>query len=332
MPKISIITPCYNSERYIGQTIASVQAQTLIDWEQIVVDDGSSDRSAEVVQPYSASDPRIRLIQQPNGGVCKARNAGFAAASQESDYLLFLDADDCLNPKMLETLVNYLDQHLEVGLIYCTHTNIDANDQLIEQVIFSNRYLPTRFGLRAVPDSCPETLFPSILASGVKPSVSLIRRSVYDQTPGWDEALGQHYEDKDLFLDIVLRSECHYFPEPLTRYRQHPQQASISSKAHRQGTKFHHKWMTLKELTHEQKALYIASHRFSYRRVTPYLGWKRGNHYFKQGETRRAFRFYGGALRRYFWSFLPDWLAFAEIAKPIQVSDNAMTQNCKSEI
>ena len=139
MPKISIITPCYNSDRYIGRTIASVQAQTLIDWEHIVVDDGSSDRSAEIVQSYSTSDPRIRLIQQPNGGVCKARNAGVVAASQESDYLLFLDADDCLNPEMLETLVSYLDQHLEVGLIYCTHTNIDANDQLIELPRFPAR-------------------------------------------------------------------------------------------------------------------------------------------------------------------------------------------------
>ncbi|MGV0024935.1 glycosyltransferase family 2 protein [Phormidesmis priestleyi] len=306
MPKISIVTPCFNTEKYIGKTIESVQSQTLTDWEHIVVDDGSSDRSAEIIQPYSASDPRIRLIQQPNGGVCKARNAGFAAASQESDYLLFLDADDCLNPEMLETLVSYLDQHLEVGLVYCSHTNIDANDQLIEQVIFSNRYLPTRFGLRAVPDSCPETLFPSILASGVKPSVSLIRRSVYDQTPGWDEALGQHYEDTDLFLDIVLRSECHYFPEPLARYRQHPQQASISSKTHGQGGKFHHKWMTLKELTNEQKALYIASHRFSYGRVTPHRGWIWGNHHLKKGEVSLALRYYLGALRRYVWSLLPQ--------------------------
>jgi len=304
MPKISIITPCYNSDRYIGKTIASVQSQTLTDWEHVVVDDGSSDRSAEIVQAHSASDPRIRLIQQPNGGVCKARNAGFAA-SQESDYLLFLDADDCLDPEMLETLVSHLDQHSEVGLIYCSHTNVDANDQLIELPRFPTRYLPTRFGLRTVPDSYPETLFPSILASGVKPSVSLIRRSVYDQTSGWDEALGQHYEDTDLFLDVVLRSKCHYFPEPLARYRQHPQQASISSKTHGQREKFHQKWMTLKDLTYEQRALYIASHHFSHGRVTPHRGWIWGNHHLKKGEVSLALRYYLGALRRYISSLLP---------------------------
>jgi glycosyltransferase involved in cell wall biosynthesis len=80
VPKISIITPAYNNDRYIDKTIESVQAQTLTNWEQIVVDDGSHDCSAEIAQSYSASDPRIRLIQQPNGGACKARNVGFAVS------------------------------------------------------------------------------------------------------------------------------------------------------------------------------------------------------------------------------------------------------------
>ena len=81
MPKVSIITPCYKGERFIGRTIESVLAQTWTDWEYVVVDDGSPDGSMEVVAAHAAREPRLALLRQPNGGMENARNSGFAACS-----------------------------------------------------------------------------------------------------------------------------------------------------------------------------------------------------------------------------------------------------------
>ena len=73
--RVSIITPCWNGEKYIGETIESVLAQTVTDWEMIIVDDGSSDHSAQVVQTYVDRDERIRLICQENAGSAAARKS-----------------------------------------------------------------------------------------------------------------------------------------------------------------------------------------------------------------------------------------------------------------
>src|ERR687887_165351 len=97
--RVSIITPYYNAAHYIGHTIESVWAQTLPDWEHILVDDGSTDDSARIVQGYASVEPRCSTIGQRNSGVSRARNAGFAACNPASSYLLFLDADDCLEPE-----------------------------------------------------------------------------------------------------------------------------------------------------------------------------------------------------------------------------------------
>ena len=123
---VSIITPCYNSAQYIAQTIASVQQQTLTTWEMIVVDDGSTDESANIAETmlreikgyrlevkgkddsiaetnaYNLSPINYKLIRQANAGVAAARNNGVAQAN--GDYLAFLDADDEWMPEYLSVL------------------------------------------------------------------------------------------------------------------------------------------------------------------------------------------------------------------------------------
>lgn len=126
MPKVTVVIPLYNTERFIADALESVLAQTFTDWECVVVNDGSTDRSAEIVARYVEQDPRIRLVHQPNQGVCAARNTGAAHASPDSEYLFFLDADDMLEPEALERLVAYLEAHPEVGLVGCQFTRIDA--------------------------------------------------------------------------------------------------------------------------------------------------------------------------------------------------------------
>ena len=104
MPRVSIITPLYNAQAFIEDTIKTVVAQSFTDWEYTIVDDGSKDGSPDIVRRYAASDPRIKLIVQPNGHVCNARNNGFAASHPASQYLLFLDHDDVLESNFLERM------------------------------------------------------------------------------------------------------------------------------------------------------------------------------------------------------------------------------------
>ena len=85
MPRVSIVTPCYNAVAYIREAIESVRAQTFTDWEYVVVDDGSTDGSAEVVEAIADFDERIRLIRQENSGVHVARNIGLRESSTSSD-------------------------------------------------------------------------------------------------------------------------------------------------------------------------------------------------------------------------------------------------------
>lgn len=114
MPEVSIIMPAYNAERYIGEAIESVLAQTLTDWELIVVDDGSTDRTPVILREIG--DARVRILHQKNQGPASARNAGLEAAIGR--YVAFLDADDLYLPSALADLSEYLDTHPECDIVY----------------------------------------------------------------------------------------------------------------------------------------------------------------------------------------------------------------------
>lgn len=114
--KVSIITPCYNAESFIQSTIQSVQKQTLTDWEYLLVDDGSTDRSADIIREIASTDNRIKLIQKENGGSASARKLGLSLA--QGEYIQFLDADDTIDVNKLERQVNLMNQKgLDVS--YC---------------------------------------------------------------------------------------------------------------------------------------------------------------------------------------------------------------------
>jgi glycosyltransferase involved in cell wall biosynthesis len=106
---ISIITPCYNAAPYIATTIKSVQQQTFTGWEMIVVDDGSTDDSAEIVRQISQQDSRIKLVQKENGGSASARKIGLSLAKGE--YIQFLDADDLLDKDKFQLQITLMEQH-----------------------------------------------------------------------------------------------------------------------------------------------------------------------------------------------------------------------------
>ena len=102
-PELSIIIPVYNVEEYLRVCVDSVLQQTFTDFELILIDDGSSDKSGQICDEYSVKDNRVHVIHQENAGVSSARNAGLAYASGE--YISFVDADDCINFRMYEILL-----------------------------------------------------------------------------------------------------------------------------------------------------------------------------------------------------------------------------------
>lgn len=121
MPNISVIVPVYRAEAVLDHCVASVRAQTLPDWELLLIDDGSPDGSGALCDGYAAEDSRVRVFHKPNGGVSSARNLGMAEAA--GDYILFLDADDWLAPDACQTLLNALER-AGADSAGCAHWNI----------------------------------------------------------------------------------------------------------------------------------------------------------------------------------------------------------------
>ena len=114
-PLISVIVPVYQVERYLRECLDSVLAQTYVNLEIIVVDDGSTDSSPRIVSEYASKDARIRRFTQPNQGLSSARNTGLEHASGE--YILFVDSDDVLSPDHVKVLYRALAvsyTHLDV--------------------------------------------------------------------------------------------------------------------------------------------------------------------------------------------------------------------------
>ncbi|MDO4492077.1 MAG: glycosyltransferase family 2 protein [Lachnospiraceae bacterium] len=131
--KVSIITPLYNSERYVADTIRSVQAQTYQNWEMILVNDCSTDSSVQIVEEFAAKDPRIRLLhQKEQGGAAKARNHALECA--EGRFIAYLDSDDLWKPDKLEKQVRFMKKK-KIGFS-CTSYEVidDAGKSLDKQV------------------------------------------------------------------------------------------------------------------------------------------------------------------------------------------------------
>jgi len=129
MALVSIVMPIYNAEKYVAQAIDSVLNQTLSDFELILINDGSTDKSAEICAAYARDDQRIKLIHQKNGGICSARNKGLQLV--QGEYTAFIDNDDVYLPDLLEenyTLAKkYNADILKYGNQYIKQKNFSAD-------------------------------------------------------------------------------------------------------------------------------------------------------------------------------------------------------------
>jgi GT2 family glycosyltransferase len=303
MPAVSVIVPAFNAAPYIDETIASVVSQSLDDWELIVVDDGSTDGSADIAGEWARRDDRVRLLRQANRGVAAARNAGFAASHTAAEYLLFLDADDGLETSALEVMTAYLDRRPEVGMAHCGYTLVDGQGRGIgsDGEPWTPRWVPSGRWMRKLGPDEPDTPFVSVFClAAIVPSLALIRRSAYCLSPGWDEGFGQPFEDTNLFLHVALVSPIHHIAEPLVRHRRHGSQSTADlDRLAEQQRRLYERWTDPAGLTEAQRETVHSARWFREHRLIPARAMTAAKRYLREGRPLLALRFLAGAARRW---------------------------------
>ena len=205
-PLVSVVIPAYNAARFIQDTLESALAQTYPHVEVIVVDDGSTDETVDILRGYGS---RIRSIRQDNQGVSVARNRGIAAARGE--LIAFLDADDVWLPEKLTLQVAEHAIHPEAGLITCGTYYIDEHGK-----VFDERK-PNDF--RDRQHTFHAFLIRNMIYGG--PSTVVVPRRCLDAVGDFDAALPPT-EDRDLWIRLAQRFIVRALDRPLSRYRLHP--------------------------------------------------------------------------------------------------------------
>lgn len=219
-PLVSVIMPTYNAAEYIGAAIQSVIDQTYTHWELIIVDDGSTDETAKIVEPFlhdarvQSVGANIRYIQQENKGQPKTRNN--AVRMSGGSLIAWLDADDAWKPTKLEKQVAIFEKYPDVGVCGTAMELIRPNGE-----VFSIPNVKPDFYGRAVPDLVTRKFF-------VAMSASVTRKEIFDKIGYFDEGFLPFSMDYDFWLRASLVCMFYSLGEVLLQYRMgHP---SISQK------------------------------------------------------------------------------------------------------
>jgi glycosyltransferase involved in cell wall biosynthesis len=200
-PAVSVIITTYNYGHYVAGALESVLGQTVRDLEVIVVDDGSTDHTAEVIRPY-LGDARVRFHPIPHGGVSVAKNTGIRQT--RAPLVSFLDADDLWLPHKLERQLALFQSDPELAVAYCRRLLINEAGQEI-----AYRQPALHRGM---------VLEPLFRTNFVCQTSAVVRRAVLDEVGLFDERYPP-VEDYDLWLRVAARYRFDYVDEPLVKYR-----------------------------------------------------------------------------------------------------------------
>jgi glycosyltransferase involved in cell wall biosynthesis len=212
MPKISVLIPCYNREDTLVETLETIAAQTLEDFEVVAVDDGSTDATASILAHWQAKDSRFRFLPLSHAGIIPALNAGLSAA--RADLIARMDADDRMHPTRLEKQVAYLEEHPQVSLVSSLVAGFPAGD--LRQGF--QKYIEWLNSLASHEDICREMFVESPFCH---PTVTFRKQTVVDlggyQEHGWAE-------DYDLWLRMFTAGiRFAKINETLVEWREHPE-------------------------------------------------------------------------------------------------------------
>jgi glycosyltransferase involved in cell wall biosynthesis len=231
MPLVSVVTCTYNRAHLIGETIQSVLDQSLQDFEYIIVDDGSTDNTEEII--HSFHDPRIHYFRHPRTAGQLSRLRNFAHTHCKGEFIAYIDSDDLWDKSKLERQVNGLQRDASLGFSY-TDMVIFNRDGIIRSRIYSNSGL------------FEGSVFPRMLKNEliIYHSTLMLRKSCLDQTGPMDENLHSGDHDIVFFLSRLFNAFVIY--EPLVRVRKHNQNSTLSHELSLRLLKEHHQ--TLQKL------------------------------------------------------------------------------------
>ncbi|MGO9775467.1 MAG: glycosyltransferase family 2 protein [Terracidiphilus sp.] len=213
--QISVIMPVYNEERFLVEAIVSILAQTWRDFELIILDDGSQDRTREIAQSYALRDARVRVVSHPNMGVAATLNRGFALAANE--WVAVMHADDVMMPNRLERQLAFLDAHPELDVASSWIKHINSEGRIIAR---GESPLITHQAVQALYQ-CNELV-------GFSHPAAILRKSAVLSAGGYRPQFRVN-EDIDLWNRLLEHGyKILVQPEFLLKYRIHSGSASIA--------------------------------------------------------------------------------------------------------
>lgn len=213
---VSIVVPAYNHARYLDEAIASIRRQDYPHIELIVIDDGSTDDTVNVLSKYTGE---FKWETQPNAGQSSVLAKGWAAAS--GSILAYLSADDALLPGVVSKSVQALRDHPEAVLTYCDFELMSPESVTIRRV-------------KAPEVTWPEMVGRIVCAPGPG---AFFRRTAYEEVGPWDPSL-RKVADFDFFLRLRRKGDFHHIPEVLARFRVHPESQSYAATDERGAEEF----------------------------------------------------------------------------------------------
>lgn len=209
-PLISIVVPVYNTEKYIAETIDAVIAQTYPHWELILVDDGSTDGSAKIMQAYAEKEARIRYVYKENGGQASARNKGIKEAKGE--YISLLDADDLWLENKLSEQIAELESYSPDFLYGLGYYYYPEREKQLEAYDWVSGQMTGETFFKVLYHSC-----------AVNTNTVIVKKSLFDKVGYFDESqILRGTEDWDLWLRIAkVANKIYGSPSRLVYYRIH---------------------------------------------------------------------------------------------------------------
>lgn len=205
-PKISVVMSVYNSDKYLKESIESILSQTFTDFDFIIIDDGSNDKSLEILKYYQNKDNRIKLISRGNKGLIYSLNEGIKIANGE--YIARMDADDISYPNRFEIQLNYIKEN---NLILCGSWADIIND------------FGEKIGEMIYPPKAEKIKIFGLLHNPFIHSSVIFKKDIFNKVRGYNRSF-KHIEDYELWTRIMFKYKTGNVGENLLKYRVHENQ------------------------------------------------------------------------------------------------------------
>jgi glycosyltransferase involved in cell wall biosynthesis len=210
-PLLSVLMPVFNSSKYVAQAVDSILNQSFRDFEFVIVDDGSSDGSPQILDHYASLDQRVRIVHQPNSGITVALTNGFEESRGE--FLARMDSDDVAEPTRLEKQLTFIKSNPELVLVGTSSIYIDPSGREVDRPNVPSDH------------NQMDSWHASGMGTALGHPTAMIRRTAFVTVGGYRQEF-EPAEDLDLWLRLAEVGQIANVPEALVRYRIHPESVS----------------------------------------------------------------------------------------------------------